>query len=118
MRSNNPWIWELSPKRLMKNGTAPWVNWLLTLTLSFPSRFIRHGYVDHSCRQFNNPGFGVVEAADALQRVFWREWPKAVSSRMTPSERRDMSVLLGKALKDPIGWMFYVAGMSKPWWPP
>lgn len=48
--------------------------------------------------------------ADATQVTFWQEWPKAVSPRMTPSEKKDMAALLNKAIKDDRSLWFRVKG--------
>jgi transcription initiation factor TFIID subunit 2 len=58
------------------------------------------GRADRSCRKYNNFGDPLYAMADATQVTFWQEWPKAVSPRMTPSEKKDMAALLNKAIKD------------------
>jgi hypothetical protein len=63
-----------------------------------------------SCRQFNNPGDAVVLSADALQIIFWREWLKLGSPKMTPDERKSMMTLINRVLKDSRSEFFRVAG--------
>lgn len=58
-----------------------------------------------SCRQFNPPG-EITALADACESVYRREWPKAINPRMTSDERKAMSSLINKALKDPISFIF------------
>lgn len=48
--------------------------------------------------------------ADATRVTFWQEWPRAVSPRMTPSEKKDMAALLNKAIKDDRSMWFRVKG--------
>jgi transcription initiation factor TFIID subunit 2 len=67
-----------------------------------------------SCRQFNNPGDLLVKAADTVEAVYWKEWPKAVSSRMTSAEKKDLLLLLTKAMRDPLSAYFRVAGACSP----
>lgn len=50
--------------------------------------------------------------ADATQVLFWQEWPKTVSQRMTAGEKKDMVALVNKAIKDDRSLWFRVAGES------
>ncbi|ORY34750.1 hypothetical protein BCR39DRAFT_514465 [Naematelia encephala] len=62
-----------------------------------------------NCRQFNTPGDFAYQAAEATEKSYWREWTKAVSPRMTADERKAMSGLLSKALKDIDAQIFWTA---------
>ena len=66
----------------------------------------------YSCRQFNNPGDAVTALADALESVYWQEWPMAVCLQMTAGERKDMMGMLGKATRDARSLYFRTAGTS------
>ncbi|KAL7425129.1 hypothetical protein Q5752_000817 [Cryptotrichosporon argae] len=58
-----------------------------------------------NCRQFNPPG-DITAMADANERTYWQEWPKAVSSRMTPDEKKAMINLLRTAIKEESSFIF------------
>lgn len=40
------------------------------------------------------------------EALYWKEWPKAVSPKLTPDERKAMSALVNRALKDPVSTIF------------
>ena len=63
-----------------------------------------------NCRQFNVPGDSITLLADAVEAIYWREWPKAVSTKMLPAEKKDLSAMLGRALRDPVSLYFREAG--------
>lgn len=44
--------------------------------------------------------------ADATEAIYRREWPKAIDPRMTPEEKRAMSSLLAKAMKEQLSVIF------------
>jgi transcription initiation factor TFIID subunit 2 len=44
--------------------------------------------------------------ADDTEAVYRREWPKAVDPRMTPDEKRAMSSLLTRAMKEQLSLVF------------
>lgn len=60
---------------------------------------------DDSCRQFNPPG-EITALADGLEAVYWKEWPKAVSPKMTGDEKKATMSLINRALKEPISLFF------------
>lgn len=62
-----------------------------------------------SCHQFNPPGF-ITEQADLLEVALQREWTKAISPNMMPDEKKAVSSLLGRAIKDDISFFFREAG--------
>ncbi|KAK4688551.1 transcription initiation factor TFIID subunit 2, partial [Tremellales sp. Uapishka_1] len=61
-----------------------------------------------NCRQFNPPGY-IPDLVSAIESAYWKEWPKAVSSKMTPDERKAMISLLVRAMKEPTAVIFLVA---------
>ncbi|WVQ77717.1 hypothetical protein IAR50_007407 [Cryptococcus sp. DSM 104548] len=61
-----------------------------------------------NCRQFNPPG-EITALADAVEAVYWREWPKAVSPKMNGDEKKSIGSLLNQALKNPLSEWFRFA---------
>ncbi|ORX37731.1 hypothetical protein BD324DRAFT_623057 [Kockovaella imperatae] len=59
-----------------------------------------------NCRTFNVPGDPITLLADAVEAIYWREWPKAVSLKMSFAEKQTLSSTLAKALKEPISLYF------------
>ncbi|WRT69673.1 uncharacterized protein IL334_006663 [Kwoniella shivajii] len=60
-----------------------------------------------NCRQFNPPG-EITQCADSVESVYWREWPKVASSKMTPDEKKAIGLLIIQALKNPLSeWFRY-----------
>ncbi|KAK8849657.1 hypothetical protein IAR55_004992 [Kwoniella newhampshirensis] len=58
-----------------------------------------------NCRQFNPPG-EITACADAVEAVYWREWPKVTSTKMTNDEKKAMISLLNQTLKNPLSEWF------------
>jgi transcription initiation factor TFIID subunit 2 len=46
------------------------------------------------------------DLADTTEAVYRREWSKAIDPRMTPDEKRAMSSLITRAMKEPLGNIF------------
>lgn len=44
--------------------------------------------------------------ADATEAVYRREWSKAIDPKMTPEEKRTMSSLILKAMKEQLSYFF------------
>ncbi|WVF68463.1 hypothetical protein IAT40_003229 [Kwoniella sp. CBS 6097] len=61
-----------------------------------------------NCRQFNPPG-EITACADAVEAVYWREWFKVTSPKMTSDEKKAMTALVNQALKNPLSEWFRVA---------
>ncbi|WWC92779.1 uncharacterized protein L201_007738 [Kwoniella dendrophila CBS 6074] len=61
-----------------------------------------------NCRQFNPPG-EITNLADIVESIYWKEWPKVVSSKMTPDERKLMGALINQAIKNPQSEWFRTA---------
>ncbi|WVQ66072.1 uncharacterized protein L199_004250 [Kwoniella botswanensis] len=53
-----------------------------------------------NCRQFNPPG-EITQCADTVEDLYWKEWPKVASAKMTPDERKAMGQLINQAIKNP-----------------
>ncbi|WVR08077.1 hypothetical protein IAU60_005123 [Kwoniella sp. DSM 27419] len=58
-----------------------------------------------NCRQFNPPG-EITACADAVEAVYWREWPRVASAKMTNDEKKAMGHLLQQAIKNPLSEWF------------
>ncbi|WVQ79213.1 hypothetical protein IAT38_001309 [Cryptococcus sp. DSM 104549] len=61
-----------------------------------------------NCRQFNPPG-EITACADAVEAVYWREWPKTTSPKMTGDEKKAMVTVLNQTLKNPLSEWFRFA---------
>nr|XP_018260330.1 transcription initiation factor TFIID subunit 2 [Kwoniella dejecticola CBS 10117]OBR82488.1 transcription initiation factor TFIID subunit 2 [Kwoniella dejecticola CBS 10117] len=61
-----------------------------------------------NCRQFNPPG-EITQCADHVEALYWKEWPKVASSKMTPDERKAMGSLIAQALKSHLSEWFRTA---------
>ena len=64
-----------------------------------------------NCWQFNPPG-PITACADFVEKVFWQEWPKAVNPNMTPEEKKVVSGILSRSLKEAVGLLFREPGES------
>ncbi|WVQ96010.1 hypothetical protein IAU59_003110 [Kwoniella sp. CBS 9459] len=58
-----------------------------------------------NCRQFNPPG-EITACADAVAAVYWREWPRVTSPKMTPDEKKAMGAMINQAIKNPLSEWF------------
>lgn len=47
-----------------------------------------------------------------MEEVYWRDWPKIVSSKMTGDEKKSMVSMLNQALKNPLSEWFRLPGVS------
>ncbi|RXK36392.1 hypothetical protein M231_06358 [Tremella mesenterica] len=61
--------------------------------------------VFNNCWQFNPPG-PITVCADTLERVYWQEWSRVVNPKMTADERKAMSALLAKSMKEQLSLFF------------
>jgi len=55
-----------------------------------------------NCRQFNPPGTAPVLCADALEKLFKKEWPKAMEKKLTYTEKRGLQSVLNSLIKEPM----------------
>ncbi|KXN88910.1 Transcription initiation factor TFIID subunit 2, partial [Leucoagaricus sp. SymC.cos] len=59
-----------------------------------------------NCRQFNPPSTFPVKCADTIEKVFKKEWPKAMERKLSWTEKRGLQGLMSTLVKDPISWVF------------
>ncbi|KAL4251521.1 Transcription initiation factor TFIID subunit 2 [Abortiporus biennis] len=59
-----------------------------------------------NCRTFNPPTTYPVNCADALDRVFKKEWAKAMEKKLAWNEKRSLQSIMNKLVQDPISWVF------------
>ncbi|KAF7302980.1 Transcription initiation factor TFIID subunit 2 [Mycena kentingensis (nom. inval.)] len=59
-----------------------------------------------NCRQFNPPATFPRECADACERVFRREWPKAMERKISGNDKRGLQGLLTNFVKEDVTWIF------------
>lgn len=55
-----------------------------------------------NCRQFNPSATYPVICADALEKVFRKEWPKAMERKLSWSEKRGLQGILTTLVKEPM----------------
>lgn len=55
-----------------------------------------------NCRTFNPPTTYPVNCADALERVFKREWQKANEKKLSWNEKRSLQGIMTKLMADPM----------------
>ncbi len=60
------------------------------------------GLVFSNCRKFNPPATFPVTCADVVEKVFKKEWPKALERRLSWSEKRGLQGLLSTLVKEPM----------------
>lgn len=53
-----------------------------------------------NCRQFNPPGTLPVLNAEVVEKVFKKEWPKAMEKKLTFKEKRSLLSLMTKLMSD------------------
>ncbi|KAK7465277.1 hypothetical protein VKT23_005256 [Stygiomarasmius scandens] len=59
-----------------------------------------------NCRQFNPPGTAPVLCADALEKLYKKEWPKVMEKKLTYTEKRGLQSVLNTLIKEPISFVF------------
>ncbi|KAG6333744.1 hypothetical protein ID866_5345, partial [Astraeus odoratus] len=59
-----------------------------------------------NCRQFNPPTTYPVNCADAVEKVFKREWTKALEKKLSWAEKRSLQGLMTSLAKDEISFVF------------
>ncbi|KAH8094603.1 hypothetical protein BXZ70DRAFT_1009904 [Cristinia sonorae] len=62
--------------------------------------------VFNNCRTFNPPTTYPVNCADALERVFKKEWMKATEKKLSWNEKRSLQSIVNKLVQDPISFVF------------
>ncbi|KAH7886186.1 hypothetical protein F5I97DRAFT_2026435 [Phlebopus sp. FC_14] len=59
-----------------------------------------------NCRKFNPPTTYPVNCADAVERVFKREWSKALEKKLSWAEKRSLQGLMTMLVKEDISFVF------------
>ncbi|GBE77479.1 Transcription initiation factor TFIID subunit 2 [Sparassis crispa] len=59
-----------------------------------------------NCRTFNPPTTYPVNCADAVERVFKKEWAKAMEKKLAWNEKRSLQAIINKLVADPISFVF------------
>ncbi|KAJ7086593.1 hypothetical protein C8R43DRAFT_939447 [Mycena crocata] len=59
-----------------------------------------------NCKTFNPPATYPWDAADVLEKVFKKEWVKALERRLSPIEKRGLQGILTTLVKEDISWIF------------
>ncbi|KAI8981206.1 hypothetical protein BD414DRAFT_93257 [Trametes punicea] len=62
--------------------------------------------VFQNCRTFNPPTTYPVMCADAVERVWKKEWAKAMEKRLSYAEKRSLQAVMKTLFNDPISWVF------------
>lgn len=70
-----------------------------------------------NCRQFNPPGTEPIQHAETLEKVFRKEWGKAMEKKLDPSEKRALQVMLTKLRADDAYVPLLYPLMSISWFP-
>ena len=58
------------------------------------------GLIFANCRQFNPPGTHPVLNAEVVEKVFKREWPKALEKKLSFKEKRSLMSTMTKLMSD------------------
>ncbi|KAH9486347.1 Transcription initiation factor TFIID subunit 2 [Psilocybe cubensis] len=59
-----------------------------------------------NCRQFNPPGTSPTIIVAVVEKVFRKEWPKAMERKLSWTEKRGLQGVLNTLSKDPMCWIF------------
>lgn len=59
-----------------------------------------------NCRTFNPPTTYPVNCADALERVFKKEWAKITEKKLAWNEKRSLQSIMNKLVADPLSFVF------------
>ncbi|KAF9531853.1 hypothetical protein CPB83DRAFT_785561 [Crepidotus variabilis] len=60
----------------------------------------------NNCRKFNRPEDYPTTCANAVEKVFKREWPKAMERKLSWQEKRSLQGIMTTLVKDPISFVF------------
>ncbi len=55
-----------------------------------------------NCRQFNPPGTFPCDAANAVEKLFRKEWVKATERKLQWTEKRALQGIMSNLVKDPV----------------
>ncbi|KAF8910047.1 TATA-binding protein associated factor Taf2 [Gymnopilus junonius] len=64
------------------------------------------GLVFNNCRQFNPPGTSPTICADVVEKLFKKEWPKAMERKLSWTDKRGLQGILTAIVKEQISWVF------------
>ncbi|TBU50053.1 hypothetical protein BD309DRAFT_996445 [Dichomitus squalens] len=64
------------------------------------------GLVFNNCRTFNPPTTYPVNCADALEKLFKKEWAKPAEKKLPPGERKQLVAMMKRLIDEPISWVF------------
>ncbi|KAG5645341.1 hypothetical protein DXG03_006403 [Asterophora parasitica] len=59
-----------------------------------------------NCRQFNPPLTFPITCTDVVEKVFKKEWPKAMERKLSWTDKRGLQGVMTSLVKDPISWIF------------
>ncbi|KAF8963874.1 hypothetical protein BDZ97DRAFT_1701052 [Flammula alnicola] len=59
-----------------------------------------------NCRLFNPPGTSPTICATVVEKVFKKEWPKAMERKLSWTEKRGLQGILTTLVKEQISWVF------------
>ena len=60
------------------------------------------GLIFANCRQFNPPTTYPVQCADALERIWKKEWAKAMERKLSYQEKRSLQAMLKQIVSEPV----------------
>ncbi len=59
-----------------------------------------------NCRIFNPPMTYPVNCADALERMWKKEWPRATEKKLSPNEKKHLVVMTKRIIDEPLYVVF------------
>ncbi|KAM6498612.1 hypothetical protein JOM56_006560 [Amanita muscaria] len=59
-----------------------------------------------NCRKFNPLGTFPVTCAEAVEKVYKKEWPKLLERKLSWAEKRGLQGVMTSLVKDPLSWIF------------
>lgn len=59
-----------------------------------------------NCRKFNPPATFPVTCADVVERLFKKEWPRAMEKRLSWGEKRGLQGVMTTLIKEPV-WVAF-----------
>lgn len=65
-----------------------------------------------NCRTFNPPTTYPVTCADAVERVWKKEWAKAMERKLAWNEKRSLQSLMNKLVADPMWVLLFCSEVS------
>jgi transcription initiation factor TFIID subunit 2 len=64
-----------------------------------------------NCRQFNNPDTDPTKYAAIVEKVFKKEWPKAMERKLSWTEKRGLQGIMTTFVKEPMSVYFHNSGL-------